>query len=163
MFKKITLVSLLTVAGGCAVHGPEGVKMYKGIDLPHYEEAMIQGSNNYRRGSTANEVIRIVEVDGVKVPRNGFSEGADLVRLSPGYHIVKVMYVHGGRNGIDYYSYDSLPIKAAPNCTYQIVAKFEMAQQMLAFSWLGFSTTGAQSKLCEINGNDYDSDLPIKI
>ena len=37
--------------------------MHVGSALPPMKRALIEGHNNYRRGSLANEMIRIVEVD----------------------------------------------------------------------------------------------------
>ncbi|RYY80451.1 MAG: hypothetical protein EOO69_01935 [Moraxellaceae bacterium] len=140
------------------------VQMYKGAALPPTQNSTIQGSNNYRRGSLANEMIRIVAVDSINIPKQwGVGEGANSVALLPGFHIVKIFYVHGSPVGIDYYTYDSIPIQTVANCTYQIVAYTSSKDNTMGFSFIGYSSSQANEQDCGQGRVDVDNNKPVSI
>ncbi len=162
--KNILLILCLTgILSGCA-NMSGYVQMHKGAALPPTQKAMIQGSNNYRRGALANEMIRIVAVDGVEVPRQwGVGEGANSVSVLPGFHIVKVFYVHGSPNGIDYYIYDSVTVRAVANCTYQIVSYTDSKTNAMGFSFIGFPSSQSADTECGQGIVDMEKQKPVSI
>ncbi|WP_026469886.1 hypothetical protein [Alkanindiges illinoisensis] len=163
MWKNLSGTAICIIIAGCA-NSNGYVQMYKGAALPPTQKSTIQGSNNYRRGTLANEMIRIVAVDGVDVPRQwGVGEGANSVALLPGFHIVKIFYVHGSPEGIDYYTYDSVPIQAVANCTYQIVAYTSSKNNAMGFSFIGYSSSQANDQDCGQGVVDLEKNKPISI
>lgn len=108
---------------GCANKGGY-VQFHEGPPLPPNKKAIIEGHYGYRNGSIANEMTRIVEINGERVPKQWFvAEGANTVSLLPGYYEIKILYVHGF-NIIDYYTYITLPVVLEPNCTYKIITEW---------------------------------------
>lgn len=110
------------------------VQMYQGNPLPPVQVGFLKGVYEYRKGSVANESIRIVTIDGQKVPRQfGVAEGANIVSLLPGRHDVKVFYVHGSGE-LDYYTYSTMTIDVMPNCIYQFYSKISINKKDIFFS-----------------------------
>lgn len=136
------------VLSGCGHRGH--VNMHVGSALPPMKRALIEGHNNYRRGSLANEMIRIVEVDHKPVPRQwGVAEGANSVAVLEGPHLIKVLYVHGESTGIDYYAYQTIPIYAYENCTYRVVTYVSSKHgSEIRFGMVGTPTTQVGNQDC---------------
>lgn len=163
MGNNFWILSISLILMGCANNNGY-VQMHKGVALSPTQKAMIQGSNNYRKGALANEMIRIVAVDGVEVPRQwGVGEGANSVSILPGFHIIKVFYVHGSPNGIDYYTYDSLSIRAVANCTYQVISRTDSKTESMSFSLIGYPSSKANDQDCGQGIVDMDKDKPVAI
>ena len=134
--KKVVIAILTIMVAGCANKGGY-VQLHEGEPLAPAEKAIVQGHYGYRNGSIANEMIRIVAIDGRKVPKQWFvAEGADKVALLPGYYEMKILYVHGV-NIIDYYSYITIPVFLEKNCTYQIVTSWSSADRSMTYDLVG--------------------------
>lgn len=146
---QVVVVMLCGV--GLTACGHRGhVNMHAGSALPPMKRALIEGHNNYRRGSLANEMIRIVEVDHKPVPRQwGVAEGANSVAVLPGSHLIKVLYVHGESTGIDYYAYQTIPLYAYENCTYRVVTYASSKRgSEIQFGMAGAPTTQVGNQDC---------------
>ncbi len=134
--KAVCLVLLVLAAAGCA-NKSGYVQFHDGEALHPSEKAIVQGYYGYRNGSLANEMIRIVAIDGEKVPKQWFvAEGANKVSLLPGYYDLKILYVHGV-NIIDYYSYITIPVSLRENCTYQIITSWSSQDRTLLYDLMG--------------------------
>ena len=134
--KAVCLVLLVLAAAGCANKGGY-VQFHDGEALHPSEKAIVQGYYGYRNGSLANEMIRIVAIDGEKVPKQWFvAEGANKVSLLPGYYDLKILYVHGV-NIIDYYSYITIPVSLRENCTYQIITSWSSQDRTVLYDLMG--------------------------
>ena len=134
--RKIAVALLSLVMAGCANKGGY-VQLHDGDPLPPAEKAIVNGHYGYRNGSIANEMTRIVAINGEKVPKQWFvAEGANTVSLLPGYYEMKILYVHSV-NVVDYYSYITIPVVLEPNCTYQIVTSWSSAERALGYQLVG--------------------------
>lgn len=112
------------------------VQLYPGVPLPASETALIKGHYGYRNGSQANDMLRIVEVDGKRVPKQwGVAEGADSIAVLPRHYEVKVLYVHAYQE-VDLYTYKTLEIEARAGCKYQIAAELSMPSRRVMFDVL---------------------------
>jgi len=112
-------------------------------------KAMIKGGYGYRNGSLANEMVRIVEVNGRKVPHEwGVAEGANMVSVLPGTYAVKILWVHSYES-IDYYTYDTLKIVAKPNCTYNIHSKVSVKNKDVYFGVISTPSMEEGNQDCE--------------
>ncbi|MBC7750638.1 MAG: hypothetical protein H7Z73_02815 [Candidatus Saccharibacteria bacterium] len=145
---KLFGTSFVLLLVGCAnINGY--VKMYQGNEVTPNMKSIIKGVYGYRDGSLANEMVRIVEVNGRKVPHQwGVAEGANMVSVLPGTYTVKVLWVHGYQS-IDYYSYDTLKIVAKPNCTYNIHSKISVKNQDVYFGVISFPSMEIGNQNCD--------------
>jgi hypothetical protein len=135
--------------GGCAGshdgvvawddHGPET----RPVDL-----AVLKGVYEYRNGSLANEMIRIVAIDGRQVPREfGVAEGADAVMLRPGLHDVKLLWVHGD-NYVDHFAYGTVQVDTQANCLYRFHSAFGNPEAEVRFDVTFVPTTPGGNQQC---------------
>lgn len=146
-FWAILLAPVVLIFQGCANKGGY-VQLHEGPPLHPSEKAIVKGHYAYRNGSLANEMIRIVEVDGVKVPGQWFvAEGADKVSLRPGFYQLKLLYVHG-HDIIDFYSYTTIPVQLRANCTYQVIANWSSAEKQVMFSLVGKPSSSSGNMDC---------------
>lgn len=146
--KRFFGVCFILLLAGCAnINGY--VKMYQGDEVTPNMKSMIKGIYGYRDGSLANEMVRIVEVNGRRVPHQwGVAEGANMVSVLPGTYTVKILWVHG-RKSIDYYTYDTLKIVAKPNCTYNIHSKVSVKNQDVYFGIISMPSMETGNQDCE--------------
>lgn len=141
------LLALAATTTGCANKGGY-VQMYKGAALPPVQVGFLKGVYEYRKGSAANETIRIVSIDGLPVPRQfGVAEGANLVSILPGQYDVKLFYVHAS-NIMDYYTYSTLRINVQPNCIYQFYSKLSVNKKDIFFSVMPSPASQAGNQDC---------------
>ncbi len=149
-------IPLILMLSGCA--NTNGyVKLYNGNEVAPSMKAMIKGVYGYRNGSLANEMVRIVEVNGRKVPHEwGVAEGANMVSVLPGTYMVKILWVHGYES-IDYYTYDTLKIVAKPNCTYNIHSKVSVKNKDVPFGLISMPSMEGGNQDCE-QPMEFDSD-----
>lgn len=161
MYRIITYTLLLVSFAwiqGCANKGGY-VQMYSGSPLPPVQVGFLKGIYEYRKGSAANETIRIVRINEKIVPRQfGVAEGANIVALLPGQYDVKIFYVHGSGD-LDYYTYSTLRIGVMPNCLYQFYSKLALNKKDIYFDVLGSPATQAGNQEC---GSGFIEENPIK-
>ncbi len=132
---------------GCANKGGY-VQMHGEASLPPSDLSILKGVYEYRNGSEANETIRIVQVNGGKVPSQfGVAEGANIVSLLPGQHDVKVLWVHA-RGEMNYYTYSTLRIDARPNCIYQFYSKIAVLRQEVYLGAISSPATKVGNQNC---------------
>lgn len=155
--KNLFGVTFALLLSGCA--NTNGyVQMYQGNEVTPNMKSMIKGVYGYRDGSLANEMVRIVEVNGHKVPHQwGVAEGADKISLLPGTYTVKILWVHG-RESIDYYTYGTLKIVAKPNCTYNIHSKVSVKNQDVYFGVISMPSMAEGNQDCE-QPFEFDRDM----
>lgn len=148
---------------GCANKGGY-VQFHEGDPLPPSEKAIVEGHYGYRNGSIANEMTRIVEINGEKVPRQWFvAEGANTVSVLPGYYELKILYVHG-MNLIDYYSYVTIPVMLQPNCTYKIVTEWSSSSRGVGIDLIGKPSSTDSGGACALRAVQPEQDQsPINI
>lgn len=145
--KKILVAVIAVMMAGCANKGGY-VQLHDGEPLPPAEKAIVNGHYGYRNGSIANEMTRIVAINGEKVPKQWFvAEGANTVSLLPGYYEMKILYVHSV-NVIDYYSYITIPVLLEKNCTYQIVTSWSSAERVLGYELVGNPSSAPALSSC---------------
>ena len=124
-------------------------QFHDGEPLPPNKKVIIEGHYGYRDGTIANEMTRIVEIDGKKIPKQwGVAEGANKVSLLPGYHEIKILYVHGV-NSIDYYAYTKFPAIFQENCTYKIYTKWSSYDKSINFDLVGTPSSADLQASCE--------------
>jgi hypothetical protein len=112
------------------------------------ELTILKGVYAYRNGSLANEMIRIVAIDGRKVPGQfGVAEGADAVSLLPGVHEVKLLWVHGA-NELDYFVYSTVQLDTRPNCVYSFHSTFGNDSPRVQFAVNDQPTTPRGNQAC---------------
>jgi len=153
-FRRSLCGSAISVVflSGCAWNGNHGgyVQFYQGKPLPAAQVGMIKGHNNYRKGSIANDMIRIIAIDEKEVPSQfGVAEGADAVSVMPGLHSIKILYV-SGYSEVDFYSYRTVQIDVKPGCGYELTAHMTMPTQMVGFDVLPAPLTLTNSPDCRI-------------
>ena len=145
--RVFTVAILAVLLAGCANKGGY-VQFHGGEALPPAEKAIVNGYYGYRNGSMANEMVRIVAMDGEKVPKQWFvAEGANTVSLLPGYYEMKILYVHGV-NIIDYYPYITIPVLLEKNCTYQIVTAWSSLERTVTYELVGKPSSMPASSTC---------------
>lgn len=144
---RVAIALLSLVMAGCANKGGY-VQFHDGDPLPPAEKAMVSGHYGYRNGSIANEMTRIVAINGEKVPKQWFvAEGANTVSLLPGYYEMKILYVHSV-NVVDYYSYITIPVVLESNCSYQIVTSWSSADRSLRYDLIGKPSSASAISGC---------------
>jgi hypothetical protein len=151
MMRYLMVWLMVTMLGGCA--GLENIKghvqFYPGASLPPAQIALINGHDDYRKGSLANYMLRIVAVNDQKIPGQGMlSEGANEVAVTPGLYLVKVLFVSGYQD-VDFYSYDTLLIQAQPGCRYQLVGGFAMPSRVITFDVLAAPMDAGMADACK--------------
>ncbi|MGB2247702.1 MAG: hypothetical protein ACPH3N_08530 [Alcanivorax sediminis] len=145
--KKSLVAVIAVMMAGCANKGGY-VQLHDGEPLLPAEKAIVNGHYGYRNGSIANEMTRIVAINGEKVPKQWFvAEGANTVSLLPGYYEMKILYVHSV-NVIDYYSYITIPVLLEQNCTYQIVTSWSSAERSLGYELVGKPSSAPALSSC---------------
>ncbi|EKF73136.1 hypothetical protein A11A3_15077 [Alcanivorax hongdengensis A-11-3] len=144
--KSMIAMAALALAG-CANKGGY-VQFHDGEPLPPAQKAIVQGHYGYRDGSMANEMTRIVAINGKTVPKQWFvAEGANKVSLKPGYYELKILYVHGV-SLIDYYSYITIPVQLEKNCTYQIITTWSSLDSAMTYDLIGKPSSMPASSTC---------------
>lgn len=145
--KVVILASVILVLTGCANKGGY-VQYHPGAALHPSQKSIIQGKNSYRNGSLANEMIRIIGIDGDTIPREwGIAEGANTISLLPGYYHVKFLYVHSVEL-IDYYSYETIPVMLQPNCTYRVLTSWSSIDKGMVYDLSGKPSTDSGNLDC---------------
>lgn len=155
LIQKIVVLLLTQLLISCASKNIDGYYQYHtGEPLPPAQKAIVEGSYSYRDGSLANEMTRIVAINGEHVPKEwGVAEGANKVSLLPGYYELKILYVHGAGE-VDYYSYAELPAMLRANCTYKIVTKWSSLEKTILYGLVGKPNTSGGNGNCSSDGND---------
>lgn len=151
IMQKFKIASALGLLGlwltGCA-NTTGAVKMYLGKPLPSHQVATLKGKEEYRSGSLANEMIRIVKVDDYAIPRQfGVGEGAHTVTVIPSQQDVKVLWVHA-RGPVDYYTYTTFRLDTHPNCTYQFYSSISAAKKEVDILVKAAPTTAQGNQAC---------------
>ena len=127
--KQLLVITVSVIALSACANKGGYVRMHGSTELPLTDIGFVKGTYEYRNGSTANETIRIVQVDGIKVPHQyGVAEGANIVSLQAGEHDIKAFWVHASGE-IDLYTYSTFRIDIRPNCTYQFYSKIAVAKK----------------------------------
>jgi hypothetical protein len=122
-----------------ADHAPETIP----ADL-----TILKGVYEYRSGSLANEMIRIVTIDGKQVPGEfAIAEGADAVSLRPGLHDVKLLWVHG-QGEMDWFTYATVQVDARPNCIYRFHSTIGVDAKKVRFEVTHAPLTEAGNQAC---------------
>jgi hypothetical protein len=122
-----------------ADHAPETVP----ADL-----SILKGIYEYRSGSLANEMIRIVSIDGRKVPGQfAVAEGADALSLRPGVHEAKLLWVHA-EGELDWYTYATVQVDARPNCIYRFHSSLGLEHKAVQFVVTDAPLTGVGNQAC---------------
>jgi hypothetical protein len=107
------------------------------------ELSLLKGVDEYR---SANQMIRIVKIDGQAVPGQfAAAEGADAVSLRPGRHEVKLLWVHAD-GGQDWFTYTNVQVDTRPNCVYRFNSSVSPGGKAVRFdvSDAPLSTAGNQ-------------------
>lgn len=142
----MTIMAMLFLHG-CA-NRSGFVQMYEGAPKPPTEIGFVKGIYEYRNGSSANETIRIVSVDGQKVPNQFMvAEGANIVSLPPGTHDIKVLWVHAF-DVVDFYTFETLTIQVMQNCVYQIYSKIGITRKDVEFQIVPSPASMAGNQNC---------------
>lgn len=157
--KFLIAISLLVLLAACA-NKSGYVQYHDGEPLHPTQKAILEGTNNYRNGSLANEMLRIIEINSDPVPREwGVAEGANTVSLLPGYYHIKVLYVHSVEL-IDYYSYATIPVMLQPNCTYKVLTSWSSFDNAMTYDLSGRPSTSSGNMDCS-NSIIYEELLEI--
>lgn len=147
-FKAKSIVFLFfLITAGCA--NKDGfVAMHGSASVPPTELAILKGVYEYRNGSSANETIRIVQVDGRKVPGEfGVAEGANIVTLIPGEYDVKLLWVHAS-GVMDLYTYSTKRMAVRPNCIYQFYSEIFPGKKQVNIEVLSSPATKVGNQNC---------------
>ncbi|SDX45629.1 hypothetical protein [Marinobacter mobilis] len=151
--RQLVVLSVLLLITGCAgrLSNDGGyVQFHSGEALHPSEKVIIEGRYAYRDGTLANEMTRIVEINGESLPREwGVAPGANKVSLVPGYYEIKILYVHGSGQ-IDYYTYSTVSAILKKNCTYQIVTKWSSLEKTMFLGLSGRPTIDTQQPDCSV-------------
>jgi hypothetical protein len=152
VFRIIFTLFLAACLSACAWNGNHQgyVQFYQGKPMPLAQMAIVKGHNNYRRGSIANDMVRIVAINDEEVPSEwGVAEGADAVGLMPGHYSIKVLFV-SGYSDVDFYDYRTLPLEVKSGCRYEITAHMSMPSKMLGFDILPSPLGVVEGKDCAL-------------
>ena len=142
----ISIIALIMLSACANKNGY--VQYHEGEALHPTQKSIVVGSNNYRNGSLANEMVRIIEIDGDVIPREWWvAEGANTVSLLPGYYHIKVLYVHSVEL-IDYYSYLTIPVMLQPNCTYKVLTSWSSIDKQMQYDLSGRPSTNSGNMDC---------------
>lgn len=145
--KQLYLCTLCILLAACANKGGY-VQFHNGESLHPSLKAIVEGHYGYRDGSLANEMTRIVEINGIQLPREwGVAEGANTVSLLPGKYDIKVLYVHGEEH-IDYYSYTTIPAILNENCTYKVITSWSSLENTMVYDLVGKPSTASGNTDC---------------
>lgn len=147
LFTLFLIAALSLLLQACANKGGY-VQMYPGKPLAPTEVGYLKGVYEYRKGSEANETIRIVAIDGAKVPRQfGVAEGANVVSVLPGQYNVKIFYVHA-MGVMDFYTYTTLRVQVLPNCVYQFFSQPSVNGREIHFGVLSSPASQNSNQAC---------------
>lgn len=127
MLIRLLLLTVVLALGGCSRYGILEAKDHHAA-YPRGEAdsaVTVYGFNHYRDFSKHNGMLRILEIEGHRIPTFPLigGQGAYSVSLAPGTRQIKVLYVYS-YDRIDYYSYHTYTLNLREGFGYFLSVAF---------------------------------------